>query len=451
MKPKDKIANLLKSDKTLTESNQEKAEVLNSFFASVFTEEKDNISNFPQRTSEKLLTLEISTKDMEDKLKTLNPTKSEGPDGLHPRILKELAHELSYPLKILFDKSIKDNKIPTAWKQAEIRPIFKKGDKSNPGNYRPSKAGFGSGGPASELLCACSSHRLHQWSHHAAVDAPRAPGLQAGWPQWPFTRLPGSAATSKTCGARGTAPRHVTHNFNTTKKKRNVPMGFARNINITSGVPQGSVLGPTLFVYFINDMPDIVSSSIKIFADDTKIYSGVKDDQGSLMLQESLDKLTEWTDKWQIKFNSAKCNVLHIGRENPNRDYSMKETRLNTSTVEKDLGVYVDNNLNFEEHITTTNKKANKLMGMVSHYITHKSPAVIVPLFKSLIRPILEYGNTIWYPKLRKHVDSLENVQRRYTKRIIGLGIQDYESRLRKLRLPSLEYKRARGDMIASH
>ncbi|KAL8595284.1 hypothetical protein ACOMHN_020037 [Nucella lapillus] len=120
MKPKDKIANLLKSDKTLTESNQEKAEVLNSFFASVFTEEeKDNIPNFPQRTSEKLLTLEISTKDMEDKLKKLNPTKSEGPDGLHPRILKELAHELSYPLKILFDKSIKENKIPTAWKQAE--------------------------------------------------------------------------------------------------------------------------------------------------------------------------------------------------------------------------------------------------------------------------------------------------------------------------------------------
>ncbi|KAL8595152.1 hypothetical protein ACOMHN_013825 [Nucella lapillus] len=93
---------------------------------------------------------------------------------------------------------------------------------------KQSKAGFGSGGPASELPCACSSHRLHQWSHHAAVDAPRAPGLQAGWPQWPFTRLPGSAATSKTCGARGTAPRHVTHNFNTTKKKRNVPMGFAR-------------------------------------------------------------------------------------------------------------------------------------------------------------------------------------------------------------------------------
>ncbi|KAL8587806.1 hypothetical protein ACOMHN_021024 [Nucella lapillus] len=124
MKPKDKIANLLKSDKTLTESNQEKAEVLNSFFASVFTEEeKDNIPNFPQRTSEKLLTLEISTKDMEDKLKKLNPTKSEGPDGLHPRILKELAHELSYPLKILFDKSIKENKIPTAWKQAEPIPI----------------------------------------------------------------------------------------------------------------------------------------------------------------------------------------------------------------------------------------------------------------------------------------------------------------------------------------
>ncbi|KAL8565637.1 hypothetical protein ACOMHN_063468 [Nucella lapillus] len=107
------------TDKTLKEREADKKLLTELRTRRDKEEEKDNIPNFPQRTSEKLLTLEISTKDMEDKLKKLNPTKSEGPDGLHPRILKELAHELSYPLKILFDKSINENKIPTAWKQAE--------------------------------------------------------------------------------------------------------------------------------------------------------------------------------------------------------------------------------------------------------------------------------------------------------------------------------------------
>ena len=113
-----------------------------------------------------------------------------------------------------------------------------------------------------------------------------------------------------------------------------------------------------------------------------------------------------------------------------------------------DLGVYVDENLTFEEHINLTAKKANKLLGMITHYITHKAPTVMVPLYKSLIRTILEYGNPVWHPRLRKHTDLIENIQRRFTKRIIGMGNRNYEERLRSLKLPSLEYRRARGDMI---
>ena len=195
-------------------------------------------------------------------------------------------------------------------------------------------------------------------------------------------------------------------------------------------------------------MPDAVSSNIKIFADDTKIYSGVKEDENSQKLQESLNNLTKWTELWQIKFNSSKCSVMHIGRDNPKRNYHMDDKVLDKTKAEKDLGVYVDNNLTFEEHINSTAKKANRVLGMISHYITHKSPAVMVPLFKSLIRPIMEYGNPIWQPKLRKHIDLLENIQRRFTKRIIGMGDLEYEDRLRKLKLPSLEYRRTRGDMI---
>ena len=479
LKPKDKIANLTKPDNTLTESNHEKAEVLNSFFASVFT--KENVSNIPTfntRTPAKLLTVGITTKQMEDKLKNLNITKSEGPDGLHPRILKELAHELAHPLKLLFDKTILQEKIPTAWKLAEVRPIFKKGDKSNPGNYRPvsltsivckifesfirdalnrhlsdnrllsdHQFGFTTGRSCMTQLLSTLTDWHEALEKGEPVDAIYL-DLQKAFDKVPHMRL---LTKLKGYGIGGGVYGWISDFLDSRSQRVNVEGESSGLINITSGVPQGSVLGPTLFVYFINDMPDVVLSNIKIFADDTKIYSGVKNDSSGKKLQESLDNLTKWTESWQIKFNSAKCSVMHIGKDNPKRNYTMEGTPLDKSDAEKDLGVYVDNNLSFDHHVNTTVNKANKLAGMISHYITYKSPKVMIQLYKGLIRPVMEYGNPIWNPKLRKHIDAIENVQKKFTKRIIGMGDLKYEERMKKLKLPSLEYRRARGDMIETY
>ena len=137
-KPKEKVSNLVKEDGNLTDNDQEKAEVLNTFFSSVFTREStDNKPHFEKRTDNVLSSIQINQEDMYKALKKLNTSKSPGPDQIHPRILNELAHELSYPLYKLFNKSLNDGKVPSSWKLAEVIPIFKKGDKSQPNNYRP--------------------------------------------------------------------------------------------------------------------------------------------------------------------------------------------------------------------------------------------------------------------------------------------------------------------------
>ena len=137
-KPRDHISNLKKPDGTLTENDLEKAEVLKTFFHSVFTNDKDdNLPDFNSRTNKSLSFLTVTEPQMVKALQSLKVDKSPGPDGLHPRVLREVAVEIARPLTALFNATITQGKIPRAWKIAEVRPIYKKGDKTSPGNYRP--------------------------------------------------------------------------------------------------------------------------------------------------------------------------------------------------------------------------------------------------------------------------------------------------------------------------
>ena len=121
---------------------------------------------------------------------------------------------------------------------------------------------------------------------------------------------------------------------------------------------------------------------------------------------------------------------------------------LNKSECEKDLGVYIDTNLDFKTHIKTQVKKARCSAGVINRHIINKTPKVMVPLFKSMVRPIIEYANTVWAPYLKKDIIEIENIQRHFTKKIKGMKNKTYEERLSKLKLPSLTYRRLRGDLI---
>ena len=169
--------------------------------------------------------------------------------------------------------------------------------------------------------------------------------------------------------------------------------------SVLSGIPQGSVLGPILFTIFINDLPDCVSGTCKVFADDTKIYNVTKNrDQ----LQTDIDKMTEWTTTWNLYFNVDKCKVMHAWKKNPQYDYVMKtddkEIVMTKCTDEKDLGVVFDGQLRFDKHIHLFTAKANRMLGLVKRAFPYMDADTFTKLFKSLVRPHLEYGNAIWHP-----------------------------------------------------
>ena len=225
---------------------------------------------------------------------------------------------------------------------------------------------------------------------------------------------------------------------------------------VISGVPQGTVLGPLLFTIFVSDMPDQVTNIISLFADDTKMCSYLlPDEHGQLSsnLQEDLNNLQEWARRMQMKFHPEKCKCLHLGKQNPCHTYTMQtsdgKTHMITATTnEKDLGVQIDNDLTFSAHIQAQISKANGVLGSIRHTFKYIDQNSFSLLYKSLIRPHLEYASVVWAPHTKFLKDSIEKVQRRATRLVMGMSDCSYSERLRKLKLPTLHYRRLRADQI---
>ena len=185
-----------------------------------------------------------------------------------------------------------------------------------------------------------------------------------------------------------------------------------------------------------------------MFADDSKIFLELSTPDDTEVLQTDLRSLESWTDIWQLKFNDSKCKVIHMGRTNPETEYTMNNVTLEKSTCEKDLGVRVDQKLTFSEHTQKTVNKANSKLGIIRRSYTYLDSEVVHKLYTALVRPTLEYGIVAWSPVFKKDADAIERVQRRATKLVPKIKMLSYPDRLRKLKLPSLYYRRARGDMI---
>ena len=223
--------------------------------------------------------------------------------------------------------------------------------------------------------------------------------------------------------------------------------------NVISGIPQGSVLGPLMFVIYINDLPSAVSNSnLYLFVDDTKLFK----EEDCIELQQDLNNMQGWTNTSLLEFHPAKCKQMRIGNsDKPTKQYTLglgdTLTPLTKSIQEKDIGVIIDSKLTFEHHIAAKINKANSILGTINKTFEYKDRIIMTTLYKSLVRPHLEYANQIWAPHLVKHVTALENVQHRATKAIPGLKDLEYNQRLSVLKLPTLSYRRLRGDMIETY
>jgi ribonuclease P/MRP protein subunit RPP40 len=217
---------------------------------------------------------------------------------------------------------------------------------------------------------------------------------------------------------------------------------------VKSGVPQGSVLGPLLFVIFINDIDRGVVCRLLKFADDTKLIGRVKTEEDITLMREDLCRLYNWSCEWQMLFNIQKCKVLHFGYGNPEANYEMGTHTLDVVEEERDLGVLIDTKLTFSTQCLKAVNSANATLGMIKRTFVSRDKDILLQLYKSLVRPKLEYCIQVWRPWLLKDINLLEKVQRRATRMISGLEKMKYEDRLSALGLTTLQTRRLRGDLI---
>ena len=196
-------------------------------------------------------------------------------------------------------------------------------------------------------------------------------------------------------------------------------------------------------------MDDDITSKVLKFADDTKVFRKNNSDADRQHLQDDLNKLTEWSEKWQMLFNFGKCKCFHTGHGNEDdAQYTMGGTVLNTTLKEKDLGLAIGADMKVSEQGGIAAAKGNQIIGLIRRNIVYKEKELIIPLYKTIVRPHLEYCIQAWRPYRKKDIDMLERVQRRSTKIIPKLRNISYEMRLKECDLTTLETRRLRGDQI---
>jgi hypothetical protein len=218
---------------------------------------------------------------------------------------------------------------------------------------------------------------------------------------------------------------------------------------VLSGVPQGSVLGPILFLVYINDIDGaaMLIEAIKKFADDTKLGNGAESEESRRRLQETLDRLVEWARIWGMEYNVKKCKVMHFGRSNPKHVYSMGGQPLEETSEETDLGVVVNPTLKPAAQCRKAARTAQTVLAQITRAFHFRDRHIFMRLYTQYVRPHLEFATPAWSPWLAQDVELLEKVQRQAVGMVSGLQGRTYEDRLEELGMVTLEERRHQTDM----
>ena len=474
------IGPLMSASGTITESDAEMCEVLNEYFSSVFTKENENAMPSPVQVytgpaSDELNDVQLSEDIVMKKLSLLRVDKSPGADALSPRYLREIRNEICQEVLAIWSMSLRDGVVPEDWKMANVCPIFKKGKRSDAANYRPvsltsqlgkllesvirdslvdhldrfnlireSQHGFRKGHSCQSNLLIFLD-RITTWIDNGEpADAIYLDFAKA------FDKVPHARLIQKLRG-HGIGGKVLAwiREWLKERKQRVCINGVCSGWReVVSGVPQGSVLGPVLFLIFINDLDKDVANDILKFADDTKLFGRTGGVLGSETIQDDLERLYRWSTEWQMLFNITKCKVLHFGRNNANQIYYLNGIRLEECDSERDLGVETMSNLKASTQCRNACAKSIKVLGMINRTVVFKDKEILLCLYKSLVRPLLEYCTPVWSPHYIQDKSLIERVQHRFTRMIRGMRHQSYEYRLEMLGIWSLEERRNRADLI---
>ncbi|XP_059323544.1 triadin isoform X25 [Ammospiza nelsoni] len=414
---------------------------------------------------------------VQTRLRNLKVYKSMGPDKILPWVLKELAEEAAMPLSNIFEKSWQSGGVPTDLKKGNIMPIFKKGDQEEPGNDRSVSLPPVSGKIMEKLLLetllrhkennemtgdsqygmtkveSCLTNFLASYDRvTAVVDEGRATGiisldLNKG-------TVPHDIYVSKMerRGSDEWATGWIKNWLDDHAQSAEVSGAMSKWKAVPRGVPQGSVFGLVLFNIFIADMESGFQCTLSEFtddSDDTQMCDAVNTLEGRNNTQKDLVRFERWAQVILMKFNNAKCEVLHLVWRSPKNSFRLGREWKETRAGETDLGLPVHENLDMTQQCVLEVKKAVCILGCIKSSVASTSKEVILSLYSALVRPQLEYCVQDWEPEHKKDVDMLEQVQEGVIKLSPGLEHISYEDRLREMGQFSLEKRRLRGYLIA--
>ena len=428
----------------------------------------------------------ISVDDVRNMLSIIDGSSAMGPDELHPLLLKNCAQVLSHPIHMVFERSLKEGIVPLAWRNSSVIPIFKKGNRYDPLNYRPISLTSVCCKTMERLVCRHITEFLeerhllsdHQFGFRSgrstveqllivyeevseSVDSGKLVDVVLFDYSKAFDVVRHEILLTKLyhIGIQGQVLEWVKSFLTNRVMQVSVKGQKSRSRPVTSGVPQGSVLGPLLFLIYVNHIASKLACKYKVFADDLKMYASVDRHSNQLiqedyeaLVQSDINTLHNTSQSWGLHINTDKCAVLRFSRGHrdtvPPPQYTLNGCRLPTPTSHRDLGVIVDTSLKFHEHINTLSLKVSGLCHSFLKAIVCRSPKLMLFLLTTHIRPVLEYGSCLWHTGFVEDLRKLERVQRRWTKRVEGLRDLSYAERLSELRLFSIQGRLTRADLI---
>ena len=481
--PVSSVGPLLDSDDQLQSDPTKMGSILQEQYSRAFSDpNKANLSEV--RTSKvvdephAITDIDFNEQDILDAIKAMNRTSAAGPDKFQAVILKECGHVLAPVITQLWRASLDSGNIASKFKSQSVIPLFKKGKRSIAANYRPvsltshlikmferviraklvdyivaqdiinhDQHGFRAGRSCLTQLL----HHVEDIMEDLNADS-NADILYLDFSK-AFDKVDHAILLKKLrlYGIHGKAYRWL-QNFISGRTQHVVVDGIESIIiAVLSGVPQGTVLGPLLFILYINDLFQVVKhSKVKVFADDSKLHKNISTPSDSMLLQEDLNAVVRWAVANNMELNESKFQLLQHGKnEQLKQPYTLPSgISISSEVVVKDLGVYIDQELRWRQHIAKKTAEAASKAGWVLRTFSTRDRDTMMLLYKTYVRSITEYCCALWSPHLQCDVIRIESIQRSFTAKIAGYKALSYWERLKQLGLYSLQRRRERYMII---